>query len=98
MTLCDRPLNAEGKRGREEEKVQTQSWIDTITFSLSGDQTILNPQYWLHLQLTEAKLFFWTYGVQFICYLKLKILYGEWSQDELGEVFSFTMEQNEMMK
>ena len=36
--------------------------------------------------------------MQFICYLKLKILYGKWSQDELGEVFSFTMEQNEMMK
>ena len=44
----------------EEEKVQTQSWIDTITFSLSGNQTIPNPQYWLHLQLTEAKSFFWT--------------------------------------
>ena len=50
----------------EEEKVQTQGWIDTITFSLSGNQTIPNPQYWLHLQLTEAKSFFWTYGVQFI--------------------------------
>ena len=42
----------------EEEKVQTQGWIDTITFSLSGNQTIPNPQYWLHLQLTEAKSFF----------------------------------------
>ena len=82
----------------EEEKVQTQNWIDTITFSLSGNQTIPNPQYWLHLQLTEAKSFFWTYGVQFIYYLKLKSLYGKWPRDELGEIFCLTMEQNQMMK
>ena len=82
----------------EEEKVQTQGWIDTITFSLSGNQTIPNPQYWLHLQLTEAKSFFWTYGVQFIYHLKLKSLCGEWPRDELGEIFCLTMEQNQMMK